>query len=312
MGERGPPWLPVAPAARLCELWGMNPAPPQTPPQTSPPAARLTLCGSLSLHPVSLGAAMHLAGYQALHLPFTYVPFAVTDLEGAIRGMRALGIRGLGISMPFKQAVMPLLDELDPVAGTIGAVNTVVNEGGRLVGHNTDWIGAIRAVEEQVPVAGARVLLIGAGGAARAIAFGVKERGGKLVIANRDVEKARSLAAETGAEAKGLEELERAGDHDIVINATSAGMVEVETRSLVPEEALREGITVMDIVYKPIETELLKAAARRGARAIHGGRMLLHQAARQFELYTGREAPLTSMDEALTAQIGLLSRPKIN
>ncbi|HLM71137.1 MAG TPA: shikimate dehydrogenase, partial [Polyangiaceae bacterium] len=133
-----------------------------------------------------------------------------------------------------------------------------------------------------------------------------------LVIANRDIEKARSLAAETGAEARGLDELDRAGDHDIVINATSAGMLEVDPKSLVPEEALREGLTVMDIVYKPIETELLKIAQRRGARAIHGGRMLLHQAARQFELYTNREAPLAAMDEALTAQIGLLSRPKIN
>ena len=306
-GERDPPGkssVPVAPAARLGELWGM--------PLTQPPAPRLTLCGSLSLHPVSLGAAMHLAGYRALDLPFTYVPFAVTDLEGAIRGMRALGIRGLGISMPFKQAVMPFLDDLDAIAGTIGAVNTVVNDGGRLIGHNTDWIGALRAVEEVAPVAGARVLLIGAGGAARAIAFGVKERGATLVIANRDIEKARSLAAETGAEARGLDELDRAGDHDIVINATSAGMLEVDPKSLVPEEALREGLTVMDIVYKPIETELLKIAQRRGARAIHGGRMLLHQAARQFELYTNREAPLAAMDEALTAQIGLLSRPKIN
>lgn len=274
------------------------------------PAPRLTLCGSLSLHPVSLGAAMHLAGYQALDLPFTYVPFAVTDLEGAIRGMRALGIRGLGISMPFKQAVIPFLDELDPIAKTIGAVNTVVNEDGTLMGHNTDWIGAMRALDEEVPVAGARVLLIGAGGAARAIAFGVKERGGTLMIANRDLEKARNLAAETGASARGLEELERAGDHDIVINATSAGMLEVDPKSLVPEKALREGLTVMDIVYKPIETELLKAARRQGARAIHGGRMLLHQAARQFELYTGKNAPLASMDEALTAQIGSIPSPK--
>ncbi|HZF54365.1 MAG TPA: shikimate dehydrogenase [Polyangiaceae bacterium] len=276
------------------------------------PAARLTLCGSLSLHPVSLGAAMHLAGYRALDLAFTYVPFAVTDLEGAIRGMRALGIRGLGISMPFKQAVIPFLDELDPIAETIGAVNTVVNEGGRLIGHNTDWIGALRAVEEERPVGGARVLLIGAGGAARAIAFGVKERGGALSIANRDVEKARSLAAETGGQARGLEELARAGDYDVVINATSAGMVEVDPKSLVPEEVLREGLTVMDIVYKPIETELIKAARRRGAKAIHGGRMLLHQAARQFELYTGAMAPLAAMDEALRAQIALLFRPKID
>jgi shikimate dehydrogenase len=279
---------------------------------------------------------MHLAGYRALGLPFTYVPFGITDLEGAIRGMRALGIRGLGISMPFKQAILPMLDELDPIAARIGAVNTVVNEAGRLIGHNTDWIGALRALEEPrdmlsdagadprprggstrarapAPALGAttRVLLIGAGGAARAIAFGVRERGASLCIANRDVATARALAADVGGEASGLDELARAGDYDVVINATSVGMREADPRSLVPEEALshrgRSGaLIVMDIVYKPIETELIRAARRRGAFAIHGGRMLLHQAARQFELYTGVRAPLDAMDEALREQIALL------
>jgi shikimate dehydrogenase len=274
----------------------------------------LTLCGSLSLHPVSLGAAMHLAGYRALDLPFTYVPFGVTDLEGAIRGMRALGIRGFGISMPFKQDIIPLLDELDPVARRIGAVNTVVNEGGTLIGHNTDWIGAVRAVEELRSLAGARVLLLGAGGAARAVAFGVQERGAALLcIANRDPGKAEALARDVGAVASDLSELAQAGDYDIVINATSAGMREVDPRSLVPEEAMRAGLVVMDIVYKPIETELLKAARRRGAAVIHGGRMLLYQAARQFELYTRvARAPLAEMDRALAEQIALLEQSAQN
>src|SRR5262245_44891579 len=122
----------VASGPRLCELSRMSlPASPL-------PGARLTLCGSLSLYPVSLGAAMHLAGYRELSLPFTYVPFAVTDLEGAVRGMRSLGIRGFGVSMPYKQAVMPLCDAIDEGAARIGAVNTIVNDGGRLTGHNTD------------------------------------------------------------------------------------------------------------------------------------------------------------------------------
>src|ERR1700688_4199915 len=111
-------------------------------------SAPVTLCGSLSLHPVSTGAAMHLAGYRALGLAFTYVPFKVTDLAGALTGMRALGIRGFGVSMPFKQDVVPLLDALDPLAARIGAVNTVVNDGGRLTGYNTDALGAVRALEE--------------------------------------------------------------------------------------------------------------------------------------------------------------------
>ncbi|WP_437886395.1 shikimate dehydrogenase family protein [Sorangium sp. So ce307] len=152
----------------------------------------------MSRHPVSTGAAMHLAGYRALGLDFTYIPFAVTDVEGATRGMRALGIRGLGVSMPYKQAVIPLLDEIDPVAARIGAVNTIVNDEGRLRGYNTDWIGAVRALEEVTQLGGARVLLLGAGGAARAVAFGLAERGAAITIANRDLEKARQLAAAVG------------------------------------------------------------------------------------------------------------------
>lgn len=269
------------------------------------PDARLTLCGSLSLHAVSLGAAMHLAGYRALGLPFTYVPFQVMDVAGAITGMRALGIRGLGISMPYKQTVMPLLDALDPAAEAIGAVNTIVNDGGFLTGHNTDAPGAVRAFEEMRPLDGARVLLLGAGGAARALAHGFTARGARVTIANRDRARATALAAATGARAAaGLDEANRAGSYDAVVNATSMGMGDVDARSPVPEAALDPGVLVMDIVYKPIETELVRAARRQGAPVIHGGRMLLHQAARQFELYTGKAAPLEAMESALLAQIG--------
>ncbi|XXR50096.1 shikimate dehydrogenase [Sorangium sp. So ce381] len=259
----------------------------------------------MSRHPVTTGAAMHLAGYRALGLDFTYIPFAVTDVEGATRGMRALGIRGLGVSMPYKQAVIPLLDELDPVAERIGAVNTIVNDDGRLRGHNTDWIGAVRALEEVTQLRGARVLLLGAGGAARAVAFGLAERGAHVTVANRDLEKARQLAAAVGGAAAPLDDAAAlAHDHGVLVNTTSLGMAEVDPRSPVPEEVLREGLLVMDIVYKPMITELVAAARRRGATAVHGGRMLLHQAAEQFRLYTGREPPLDAMDEALRAQLG--------
>ncbi|WP_235880276.1 shikimate dehydrogenase [Polyangium aurulentum] len=272
-------------------------------------AARLTLCGSISLYPVSLGSSMHLAGYRALGLPFTYVPFRVTDLAGAITGMRALGIRGLGISMPYKQEIMPLLDAIDAQAAQIGAVNTVVRgEDGRLRGYNTDAVGAVRALEEVRAIQGARVLLLGAGGAARAIAHGLAGAGASLVLANRTREKAEAIAQGIeGASVRGLDEALSASDWDVLVNATSKGMLDVDPGSPVPEEAIRPGTVVMDIVYKPIETELLRAAERRGARTIHGGRMLLHQAARQFELYTGVAAPLEAMDAALREQISLLA-----
>jgi shikimate dehydrogenase len=264
-----------------------------------PLAPRLTLCGSLSLYPVSLGAAMHLAGYRALGLDYTYVPFAVSDLEGALRGMRALGIRGLGVSMPFKQRIIPLVDDVAPLAARIGAVNTIVNDGGRLTGHNTDCVGAVRALEEVTTLAGRRVLLLGAGGAARAIAHGLADRGAVVRVANRDTAKAAVIAADVGGSSAPLDEAARAGDYEVVVNATSVGMADVDASSPIPEASLRAGQVVMDIVYKPIETELVRAARRRGAVAVHGGRMLLHQAAGQFELYTGREAPLAAMDAAL-------------
>jgi shikimate dehydrogenase len=162
----------------------------------------------------------------------------------------------------------------------------------------------VRALEEVLPLRGARVLLLGAGGAARAIAFGLVERGASVRLANRDRAKADRLAADVGATAEALGDEAFAADHDVLVNATSAGMAGVDPRSPVPEAALREGLLVMDIVYKPMVTELIEAARRRGATAIHGGRMLLHQAAEQFRLYTGHEAPLAAMDEALQAQIG--------
>lgn len=271
-----------------------------------PTLVSTVLCGSLSLHPVRLGAAMHTAGYRALSLPYAYIPFKISSasLPGALAGMRALGIRGFGISMPFKQEIIPLLDTLEPTAARIGAVNTVVNENGVLSGHNTDWIGAIQALKEVRPqLRGARVLLLGAGGAARALAFGLAKEGAELCIANRNAEKANSLAAELGVRSASSAEFQRASGYEIVINATSAGMLEVDPHSPIPKSALRPGLIVMDIVYKPIETELIRWAAEAGATAIHGGRMLLHQAAHQFELYTGHQAPLQAMDEALAEQL---------
>jgi shikimate dehydrogenase len=271
------------------------------------------LCGSVSRLAGPLGRSLHEAGYRALGLAFTYVPFEVADLAGAITGMRALGIRGLGVSQPYKQQVMGLLDSIEPLAKRIGAVNTVVQTEHVLVGHNTDWLGATRALEEVRPLRDARVLLVGAGGAARAIAFGLGDRGARTTIANRDRAKATALAGEPGAIGAGLDETARAADYDVIVNATPLGQRDDATRtepvSPVPAEALRAGQVVMDIVYKPVRTRLIEAARSRGATAIHGGRMLLHQAAAQFELYTGRPAPLKAMEAALQAAIGESASP---
>lgn len=245
---------------------------------------------------------MHNAAYRALGLDWHYVPFEVVELEPALAAMRALGIRGYGISMPFKVAIMPLLDAIDPLAEVIGAVNTVVNDDGRLVGHNTDWVGSVRALGEAIPVADARVLVLGAGGAARAVVHGLRERGAHVTLANRTEERARALAAEVGAVHVAWHDRERA-DFDALVNATSAGMSDTDPASPFSAAAIDAGHVVMDIVYKPLDTQLLRAARARGARTIHGGRMLLHQAARQHELYTSREAPLEAMEAALVGAI---------
>lgn len=264
----------------------------------------IVLCGSLSLFASPVGAAMHNAGYRELGLSFTYVPFSLEEaqLVGALEGMRALGIRGFGISMPFKLAIMPLLDEIDPMARAIGAVNTVVNDGGRLIGHNTDAWGAVRALEEVGPVGGRLVLVLGSGGAARAVAFGLSRAGARVIVWNRDLAKAHALVAQL-PEAQALEvqpALERRPD--IIVNATSVGM-ENNPGTPIPAEKIPDGTVVMDIVYKPLLTRWLEACRGRGITTIHGGRMLLHQAGKQFELYTGLSAPLTAMDEALAQYV---------
>jgi shikimate dehydrogenase len=246
---------------------------------------------------------MHTAGYEALGVPFAYVPFKVTDVAGALLGMRALRIRGFGVSYPHKQAVMPHLDAIDPLAKRIGAVNTIVNDDGLLTGHNTDCIGAVRALSEARVLEGASVLLLGAGGAASAIAHGLSEARARVTIANRSLEKGAALARASGAVAIAWSDVVRAGRFDILVNATPLGMSDVDPASPVPDAALYEGLLVMDIVFKPVQTRLLAAARAKGATVIHGGRMLLHQAARQFELYTGRDAPLEAMDAALRKAI---------
>jgi shikimate dehydrogenase len=253
---------------------------------------------------------MHRAAYEALGLPFVYVPFAVEskDLPGAVAGMRALGIRGFGVSMPFKLEVVALCDVVDPLAQKIGAANTLVNDDGRVTAHNTDAEGAARALEEVVTtLEGATCLVLGAGGAARAVAHGLAARGASVTLANRTDARAIALAKELGEKATAIPWADRgATGADIVVNASSGGMdVGEETpRSPLDSAGIRPGSVVMDIVYKPIETELVRAARARGATAIHGGRMLLHQAARQVELYTGRAAPLAAMDEAIRRAIG--------
>ena len=255
----------------------------------------------------SLSPLIHNAAYEALGMEgYRYEARRVGSgaLAGFMQEVRQGGIRGVSCTAPHKVAVMEYLDELDPTAATIGAVNTIVNEDGRLKGYNTDWLGVVDPLEKIAPLDGKNVALLGAGGAARSIAYGVTSKGGRLTIYNRTPGKARALAEEFGAAGKGLDDLEAIRDADIIINATSVGMSPQDGDTPLPQRYIHEGQIVFDSIYVPYQTRLLREAAAQGATVVHGTEMLLGQAFVQFKLYTGRDAPEDVMRRTLAEAIG--------
>lgn len=251
----------------------------------------------------SLSPAMHNAAFAALGLNKVYVPLPAQDAGPALAGLIALGIRGASVTIPHKQAVLPFLASLDPVAEKIGAVNTLVIDERGIHGLNTDWLGANRALGEKMALNNSPVLLLGAGGSARAIGFGLLEAGARLTIASRSEEKGRSLARLLGCPWLSLAEIGKHQAHALV-NATSVGMAPLDAETPVEARALANFKVVMDIVYSPLETRLLHQARQAGCTTIDGLAMLLYQGAAQFEAWTGRAAPLTIMRQSLLAGIG--------
>ncbi|WP_267642567.1 shikimate dehydrogenase [Haloarchaeobius amylolyticus] len=250
----------------------------------------------------SLSPPMHEAAYEVYDMDARYVTFepAPEHLATAVEGAEALGISGLNVTIPFKQDVLSLV-EPDDLAARIGAVNTVDFSGDTPTGHNTDADGARRALEEQgdASLDGATAVVVGAGGAGRAVAFALADAGSTVHVANRTVERATALAADVpGASGHGLDALtDLVPEADVLVNATSVGMEANE--SPVPAEALHGDLVVLDAVYSPLETRLLKEAAARGATTVDGAWMLLYQGAIAFERWTGRDAPIAEMNEAL-------------
>lgn len=251
----------------------------------------------------SLSPAIHNAAYKALGIDsrFRYEARRVkpAELAGFMKEVRGKGIHGVSCTTPHKVAVMEYMDEIDPVATGIGSVNTVVNDGGRLKGYNTDWLGVVNPLEKIAPLKGKKVALLGAGGAARSIAYGLTNKGAHLTIFNRTVEYARGLAGEFGCDSAPLENPKAVKSADIIVNATSVGMAPNGADTPLPKEYISKGQIVFDSIYSPHETRLLKEAAARGARVIRGTEMLLGQAEEQFRLYTGYDAPEDAMRRAL-------------
>jgi shikimate dehydrogenase len=278
--------------------------------------AQTQFCGVIG-NPVehSLSPAIHNAAFQKLGLNFVYLAFCVEAIGDAMKGLRALGnFRGASVTIPHKVAAVPFLDSVEPTARHIGAINTIVAAGGTLTGHNTDAIGALRALREgAVELKGTQVVMLGSGGAARAIAFalGTEAGVGRLTILGIDSQEratlARDLQSKTGMAVQ--ESLLDEGalqkilpDTHVLIHCTPMGMSPKFNETAVPAALLHTGLTVMDIVYNPRDTRLLKDAKARGCRIIPGLEMFLHQAAAQFELWTHHAAPADVMRAVLESR----------
>lgn len=263
-----------------------------------------------SLSPLMQNAAFAAAGLDLVYLAFTVTP---SGLPAALAGLKALGFRGANVTVPHKEAVIKYLDAIDPGAARIGAINTIVVDNGRLTGYNTDASGFLLSLQDAGfdPV-GKKAVILGAGGAARAVAFALAGAGCTgLTIANRTLERAGHLGAALAGlsvpvKACALEEKElrpRVEEADLVVNATSAGMAPKEEVVPLPSTWLHAGQWVYDLVYNPLETKFLQDARQRGCRVISGLGMLLYQGAAAFTLWTGKPAPVEVMDEALRKAI---------
>jgi shikimate dehydrogenase len=260
--------------------------------------------------------AMHNAAFKALGLKSVYIALPVPKpmLTQVMAGIRAMAIAGLNVTVPHKIAVIEMLDKLEESAKLVGAVNTVKNVKGKLVGFNTDGEGALRALEQKAgTLTGKKVVLLGSGGAARAIAFSLAKAGAGISIANRTVSRSRALSQEierklgVGVKSLGLSRSELTKvvkQADVLINATTVGMHPNVGQTLVTADMMHRGLVVNDIVYKPLETRLLREAKQTGAKTVDGLGMLVHQGALSFEIWTGRRAPIKVMEAATRQELG--------
>jgi shikimate dehydrogenase len=259
----------------------------------------------------TMSPVMHNAAFNKLGLDYVYLPFQVRkeELGKAIEGVRALNIKGLNVTIPHKVAVIQFLDELDGLVEKIGAVNTIVNDNGVLRGYNTDATGFMQALLERgFEPKGKEVVILGAGGAARAISFILAEKGANLTILNRTPGKAiecagmifRIFPTEVRTLELNSENLAKVvRKADMLVNTTSVGMSPDTDETLVTSDLIRPGLVVFDAVYNPIKTRLLRGAEAAGAKTISGLDMLLWQGALAFEKWTGLKAPVELMREEI-------------
>ena len=247
----------------------------------------------------SIGPIIYNKAYEKLGIDdqFIYLSCRVSadDITDFIKGARTMGIRGITCTMPHKESVIPLLDKIEEGARKIGAVNTIVNDGGILTGYNTDWVGAVKPLRKATNLKGKKAVVIGAGGAAKAFVYALVSEGCEVTIYNRTIEKAKVLAERFDCKYSSLDDQAGIKRADIVCNATSVGFVGSELKMVINPDNLHSEQIVFDAVYSPLETELLRQAKSKGAKVISGIEMYLNQGYEQVKLYTGYDAPEEDM-----------------
>ncbi|MDQ6419054.1 shikimate dehydrogenase [Paenibacillus sp. LHD-117] len=262
-----------------------------------------------SKSPIMMNRAFRETGINGV-----YAAFHITSetLPAFVEGVRAMGIRGVNVTIPHKLQIMELVDEIDAGALAIGAVNTIVNDNGKLVGYNTDGIGYVRSLKEEAEpdLAGKRIVVIGAGGASRGIVYALlREKPDSVAIANRTVERAEELAESLGGATAGLTAIPNeklrdwCGDADIVINTTSVGMYPNVGLSPIEAGWMKPGAVASDLIYNPLRTEFLLQAEASGCRTHGGLGMFIYQGAYAFEYWTGQAAPVEAMRETVLASL---------
>jgi shikimate dehydrogenase len=273
-------------------------------------SASTRVCGSIGQWPdgkQSTSPVMHNAAFAQTGADFRWLVFEPADIGAAMAAVRALSFAGVSITKPFKEQVIPFLDRLDPVAAEIGAVNLVHNDAGRLVGYNCDWIGAAGALGERCALAGKRVAVLGSGGAARAVVYGLVRKGSDVRVFSRSAERGRALAGSLGASYGGQLADVSGTRPEILVNATSIG-TDLTSDVPVPDSVFETASTVMDIIVRPGQARFLARAHAAGAEVIDGVRMIVLQGAFAFELITGLTAPVQTMQDAVIGALAETAR----
>lgn len=250
----------------------------------------------------SLSPLMHNCAFENEGINGVYVALRVTDPKAAVAAVRTLKLAGCSVTIPHKEAVFPYLDEVTQFARKVGVVNTIINRDGYLVGDNTDGPAALAALQSKIAVAGKKVALIGAGGAAKGIGHALCDAGGMVTVINRTINKGERLAEELSAGFLPLAQVDNAA-FDVLINTTSVGMHPDVNESPLEKYIFDQNQIIMDIIYNPLETKFIAGVRQKGCRVIDGVEMFVRQGAMQFKLWTGVKAPVEKMDAVVRLEL---------